>query len=185
MRAQRPDDILCELWLVRVPDEADGDDLRGVHENLPVPHPLSTGVLDKTQNTATIYRKTSTIWSTVIKRNFKVLGNSKENVSNKWGYYTLIVNKRFLHWSVCYTSLCQGEWTMYFWLTRHLRRSPIILAACNSSPNDLRLWWPICWLLKKGHIVQMTEKEERKKKYKKLSTAKCQLKRTGKAMGLW
>lgn len=47
MRAQRPDDVLREVRLVRVPDEADGDDLGGVHEDPSDPDPLPTVALEK------------------------------------------------------------------------------------------------------------------------------------------
>lgn len=33
-------------------------------------------------------------------------------------------------------------------LTGQFRRSPMVLAACNSSPKDSRLRWSICWLVR-------------------------------------
>lgn len=47
MRPQWPDNILCEVWLVRVPNKADGNDLRGVHEDPSDPNPLPTFTLKK------------------------------------------------------------------------------------------------------------------------------------------
>jgi len=47
MRPQRADNVFCEVRLVRVPDEADGNDLWGVHEDPSDPNPLATVALKK------------------------------------------------------------------------------------------------------------------------------------------
>lgn len=47
MRPQRADNILGEVRLVRIPDEADGDYLRGVHEDPSDPDPLTTVALEE------------------------------------------------------------------------------------------------------------------------------------------
>lgn len=47
-------------------------------------------------------------------------------------------------------------------LTGQLRRSPIVLAACNSSPNDSRFRWSICWLKKRRVDAFSTAKNKRR-----------------------
>lgn len=47
MRSERTDNIFCEVWLVRVPDEAYGNYLWGVHEDPSDPNPLATVALQK------------------------------------------------------------------------------------------------------------------------------------------
>lgn len=47
--AQGPDNIVCVIRLVRVPDKANSDNLRGIHEDLSDPDPLSTSALKKKQ----------------------------------------------------------------------------------------------------------------------------------------
>lgn len=45
--AQGPDNIICVIRLVRVPDKANSDNLRGIHEDLSDPNPLPTSALKK------------------------------------------------------------------------------------------------------------------------------------------
>lgn len=47
MRPQRSDNVFCEVRLVRVPDEAYGNYLWGVHEDPSDPNPLATVALAK------------------------------------------------------------------------------------------------------------------------------------------
>lgn len=42
---QGTDDVVCVVRLIRVPDEANGDDLGGIHEDLSDPNPLATSAL--------------------------------------------------------------------------------------------------------------------------------------------
>lgn len=44
---QGPDNIVCVIRLVRVPDKANSDNLRGIHEDLSDPNPLPTPALKK------------------------------------------------------------------------------------------------------------------------------------------
>lgn len=44
---QGTNDVVRVVRLVRVPDEADGDDLGGIHQNLSDPNPLATSALHK------------------------------------------------------------------------------------------------------------------------------------------
>lgn len=45
MRPQGPDHVVRVVRLVRVPDEADGDDLGGIHQDLSDANPLPTSAL--------------------------------------------------------------------------------------------------------------------------------------------
>lgn len=47
MRPQWADNILCEVWLVRIPDKANGNYRWGVHEDPSDPNPLATVALEK------------------------------------------------------------------------------------------------------------------------------------------
>lgn len=49
MRPQRSDHLLCEVGLIRVPDEADSDDLRRVHEDASDPNLLPTVALENVE----------------------------------------------------------------------------------------------------------------------------------------
>lgn len=59
-------------------------------------------------------------------------------------------------------------------LTGQLRRSPIVLAACNRSPNDSSLRWSTCWLRKTRW--QSERPRLRREGEKKLLRMKCLIK---------
>lgn len=58
MRPQWPNNILCEVWLVRVPDEAYGHDFGGVHKDPSDPNPLPAFTLEKKDYTKRVHSKT-------------------------------------------------------------------------------------------------------------------------------
>lgn len=88
MRPQRANHVLREVRLVGVPHEADGNDLRGVHEDASDPDLLPTFALREMKRPKKLHR--------------------------------------------------QERWVRVG-LTGQFRRSPMVLAACKSSPNDSRL----------------------------------------------
>lgn len=84
MRPQWPNNILCEVWLVRVPDEAYGDNLRGVHKDPSDPDPLATFALE---NKETKKKEHSFTQKQVTKKHI-------EQITEKW-YLNLLNNCSF------------------------------------------------------------------------------------------
>lgn len=156
MRPQRFDNILCEVWLVRVPDEAYGNNLRGVHEDPSDPNPLPTVALEEEDAEKAIFRNYwvhsknfPSIWELLhIQWNFLQTNYREIILTMLNGFY-----RRLQHVLRIALSIMWAMCTLHRQLTGQFRRSPIVLAVCNSSPNDSCLRWSICWLRKKKCTV--------------------------------
>lgn len=148
MRPQRFDNILCEVWLVRVPDKAYGYNLGGVHEDPSDPNPLPTVALEEEDAEKAILRNYQ-----VHSKNFPSIW---ELLHIQWNFLQTNYGEIILTILNCFHRTLSIMWTMctlHRPLTGQFRRSPIVLAVCNSSPNDSCLRWSICWLRKKRRIV--------------------------------
>lgn len=169
MRPQWSDNILCEVWLIGVPDEANGNYLRRVHEDPSDPYPLATVALEKKRHKkmTQVSPKSNSAQLPSTFQHWPV-SKSRHQKANQTAHKKKVYSTNKRSDQRLMNSFCRKLEHFYTLLlktlTGQLRRSPIVLAACNSSPKDSSLRWSICWLKKRERVEALSAEQGCKRK---------------------